>query len=345
MPRPKGSNANRVQRVTLQDVAKAADLHVMTVSNALSGSRSVAPATRERVQQIARELNYVPNSAAQALATGRTGLVAVMCGSLHEWYYAQMFASLERVLYAERYKVFFLRRPFELKEFLETTGDAAIDGAIAIDMHSGIDAEALVTSLRNRPLVPCVSIGTYSWALIDSVVIDLSVGVRGAVNVMVAAGRQRIAYLVTTQQMSLPIETRTGAYIASVERAGFQPEIINADTNVLTQVGPELMAYIQQHGCPDALLCQNDEVAMTAYRVLRDLGRRVPEDVMLVGCDGQLHMKYFDPPLSTVVQPVEESCRVAWSFLKKRMANPTLPHQRVVLEGELVLRESLLART
>ncbi|RYG72980.1 LacI family transcriptional regulator, partial [bacterium] len=63
----------RVKRVTLRDIAKVAGVHVMTVSDALNGTRSVAPATREKVKRIAQELNYVPHFAARALATGRTG--------------------------------------------------------------------------------------------------------------------------------------------------------------------------------------------------------------------------------------------------------------------------------
>lgn len=325
-------------------MADAAGLNVMTVSNALNGSRPVAPATRERVKQIARELNYTPNSAAQALATGRTGFIAVMCGSVHEWYYANMVAYIGKCLDADHYKLILVRRPLELRELLSTTGVATIDGAIAIDMVSSIDAEALVAPSDYRLTAPCISIGTYAWAFIDSVVIDLSAGVTLALDVMLATGRQRIAYIVTHPHLASPEETRTKAYIASMERVGRAPEIINVDTGNLTEVEPELKAYIQQNGCPDAFLCQNDEVAMSVYRVMRDLGRRIPDEVAIVGCDGQLHMKYFDPPLSTVVQPMEDICRVAWKFLKKRIADPTLPHQQTVFEGELVIRDSLVAR-
>lgn len=345
MPRPKrlDSDPNRPKRVTLQDIAKAAGLHVMTVSDALSGKRSVAPATQERVKQIAQELNYVPNYAAKALASGRTGMVAVMCGSLREAYYANIMASLEEYMRADRYVPILLRRPVELKELLDTTSGMALDGAITIDMHPAINAEAMLKPLRNKPEVPCVSIGTHEWNMIDSVVVDLRGGVTAALNIMLSGGRKRVAYIVTHHGMGRPEETRANAYFASMAKWGRSPEIINLNTNVLTQVEPELKAYIRQNGCPDALLCQNDETAMSTYRTLRGLGLRIPDDVMLAGCDGQLHMKYFDPPLSTVVQPLEEMCEVAWKFLKKRMADPALPYQRTVLEGELIVRESLLA--
>ena len=84
MPRPKSRpvDSARPKQVTLQDIANVAGLNVMTVSNALRNSRIVAPATRERVKRIAHELNYVPNSAAKALSTGRTSLIAIMTGPI-----------------------------------------------------------------------------------------------------------------------------------------------------------------------------------------------------------------------------------------------------------------------
>ncbi|RYX81203.1 LacI family transcriptional regulator [bacterium] len=335
MPRPKkvSSDANHPKRVTLQDIADVAGLNVMTVSNALSDARIVAPATRERVKRIARELNYVPNSAAKALVTGRTGLIAIMCGPLDEPYYATAVRLLGRQLNAEGYRV--LLTSTETHNIIDATGNTAIDGAIAIDRHD------LIEQFQNYSPVPCVSIGTYQRSFIDNVVVDLSEGVGEAVRLMAEAGRQRIAYLVTTFHMAQPSEVRAAAYFRTLQGAGLATEVINVNSNFFDEVEENLWAYLTQHGAPDALLCQNDETAMSAYRALRNLGYRIPEDVLLVGCDGQLHMKYFDPPLSTIAQPLEEMCDTAWKFLKNRIADPTLPVQQAVLQGKLVVRESL----
>lgn len=335
MPRPKShsSDANRPKRVTLQDIAQVAGLNVMTVSDALSGARVVAPATRERVKKIARELNYVPNSAARALATGRTKLIAVMSGPMDEAYFAKMVRLLGRQMNADGYSV--LLTSTEVEDLMDAVGNTAIDGAIAIDRHD------LIEQFQIHSPTPCVSISTYKRTHIDNVIVDLSEGVEDAVEMMLAAGRQRVAYLVTTFYLSQPEEVRAGAYLSRLAAWSRNPEIINVDTNYFTVAEQRFRDYIEENDCPDALLCQNDETAMWAFRVLRDLGKRVPDDVLLVGCDGQLHMKYFDPPLSTVTQPMEEMCSMAWEFLKNRMTDPTLPLQYIELQGELVVRESL----
>ncbi len=307
----------------------------MTVSDALSGKRRVAPATKERVLLIAREMNYLPNVVARALVTGRTGLIAVLSGSTDEFYYGQMVHLLESHMRAEGYKLILMRTP-EVLDLVNATGSVAVDGALAIDMYD------LVDQFRPHPSVPCVAIGTYKRSFLDHVVVDLSSAVEQALELMLSAGRRRIAYVVTAAYLGLPSEVRAGTYLDFMRKAERAPEVIDVATNELAAVRQRLFHHFQHNGCPDALLCQNDETAMSAYRVLRDLGRRVPDDVMLVGCDGQLHMEYFDPPLSTIAQPMEDMCARAWQFLKQRMATPSLPLQQAVLQGQLIVRESLL---
>lgn len=337
MPRPKNEipDSTQFRRVTMRDIAEAAGVHVMTVSNALGGSRVVAPATRERVMRIARELNYVPNSAARALATGRTGLVAIMSGTMNEVYYANMVHLLEKQMNAEDYKVVLLRTPREVKDLAQATGNTAVDGVIGIDMHD------LVEEFRFHSAVPCVAIGTFKRSFVDCVIVDLSGAVEEALERMLAAGRQQIAYLATVHLMASAEEVRARTYLDVMEKAGRKPRIINVNTGVFDEVTQRLKINIQKNGCPDALLCQNDQTAMCAYRVLRDLGFRIPQDVLLVGCDGQLQMKYFDPPLSTIEQPMEEMAATAWKFLQQRISDPASPLQQAIIPARLKVRESL----
>jgi LacI family transcriptional regulator len=325
-----------VKRVTLQDIADVAGVKKMVVSNALNGTRSVAPATRERVQQIALEMNYIPNFAARALTTGRTGIIAVISGPLSEPYYANVVDLLEQQIRKNGFNLMLMRTPNEVKEMMNATRNVAVDGAIAIDMLN------IVKEFRSHPTIPCVSISTSERSYVDNVVIDLSAGVGEALQIMIKAKRKRIAYLVTALSMAKDSEVRARAYNAAMLAAKRTPEIINVATDFADAVERKFKAFIQENGCPDALLCQNDETAMCAFRVLSDLGYKVPKDVLLVGCDGQRHMRYFNPPLSTIVQPLEEMCDTAWKFLQRRLAEPGLPHQAAVLQGELIVRKSLI---
>ena len=324
-----------MKRVTLQDIADVVGTKKMVVSNALNGKRSVAPATRERVLQVAREMNYIPNFAARALVAGRTGIIAILSGPINEPYYGEMVHLLEKHISANGFHLMLLRTQKEVKELVNLTGQIAVDGAIAVDRSE------LVEEFRSHPSIPCVSIGTFAPSFVDNVVVDLSASVEEALALMLSSGRGRIAYLVTAAFLARATEVRARAYRAAMKKANQQPEIINVATDDAAVVEANFRAYVKENGAPDALLCQNDETAMCAFRVLRDFGYRVPNDVLLVGCDGQQHTRYFDPPLSTIEQPMQEMCALAWQFLNRRMNQPDLPHQEATLEGKLVVRESL----
>ena len=337
MPRPKreSSATSRSKRVTLRDIAAVAGVHVMTVSDALNGTRSVAPKTREKVRRIAVELNYIPNSAARALVTGRSDIIAVVSGILSEPYYAHLVHHLEDHISAAGLHMLLMRTQNEVKSIIGTTGSITFDGAIVIDRME------VVEELESRSNIPCVSIGTSAPSLADCILIDLSAGVAQALELMLGAGRQRIAYLVTAPAMEHESEVRARVYRATMKEANRVPEIINVSADELPVIQRKLKEYLEQHGAPDALFCQNDEVTMCAFHVLRNLGYSIPQDVLLVGCDGQHHMEYFEPPLSTIVQPMEAICDKAWEFLQRRIAQPDLPRQQAVFNGELIVRASL----
>lgn len=334
MPRPK-SDSLRPRRVTMQDIADAAGVHLMTVSNALGSTRSVAPETRERVLRIARELNYVPNLLARSLVAGRAGTIAIATGDIREPYYGRIVHRLKEHMDSDGYNLRLLYKPHEIVDLINATSNATVDAVIAVDLfpsHEGFDWP---------PLVPIVALGTYRRENLDYVIVDLSPAVERALEIMWQQGRKRLAYVVNTAFLAEPEEVRAHTYLEFMARVGRPTEIINADTNQFPVVRARVKQYFEEHGCPDGLLCLNDEIAMCTFRALRDLGVRVPEDVLLVGCDGHIHMEYFDPPLSTIEQPVEEMCDLGWQFLVQRMRTPQLPQQMAVVPATLLTRESL----
>jgi LacI family transcriptional regulator len=99
--------------------------------------------------------------------------------------------------------------------------------------------------------------------------------------------------------------------------------------------------YVREHGPPDGIFCHNDDFAIGAYRALRDMGLRIPDDVALVGCDNLEETAYLDVPLSTIAVPTEELCRTGWEFLYRRMHDPSAPLQCAILQPQLVVRASL----
>ncbi len=335
-------NEARQKPVTLAEMAKLAGVHSRTVSDVLKGTGRVAPATREKVLSIAKRLNYVPNAAARALATGRTGRVAVLSGPLNESFYANIVHLLETHLTSNDYEMTLLHTRRDAKELVQATQASLIDGVIVI---GGAHLTEGFLRLLSGSSKPCVLIDTFSPDFMDHIMLDLRPAVDEALRVMLDAGRQRIAYVVNNRDEAAAGEIRMATYLKVMKSADHAPEIIDVNT----QTRPEeriqaIKAYITSHGCPEGLLCQNDETAIYTYRAVIGLGYSLPEDVLLVGCDGLPYMEFFDPPLSTITLPTEEMCDIAAHFLQQRMVTPTIPIQQAILPGHLTVRKSLLAQ-
>ena len=95
-----------------------------------------------------------------------------------------------------------------------------------------------------------------------------------------------------------------------------------------------------QHPDVDAIFCHNDEIAFGAHRALSELGRKIGPDVAIVGCDGVEETDYLSPPISTIVQPIDEMCALAWQFLQNRIMQPSIPLQQRVLTPRFLVRTS-----
>ena len=311
----------------------------MTVSRVIKGTGGVGPSTRERVLRIAEELNYTANLAARALATGKTGVVAIMSGGLNQYYYASIVHLLESQLRTSGYQMRLLHTESDLKDVISSTNAAVVDGVIIAGQHYVVED---FRSLEPYVLPPYIFIDTLAHTGTDHVHSNLRPAVREALELMAQKGSNRVAYVAHFGGVSSSamVEERMSMYLSFMEGKGWPSELIGIDWEVPLRQDT-LKSYLEERGCPDALLCVNDETAMYVYRTLRDVGYRIPDDVLLVGCDGLPFMECFDPPLSTIAQPLEEICARAWEFLQARIANPDLPIQQATFDAQLVIRKSL----
>ncbi len=139
-------------------------------------------------------------------------------------------------------------------------------------------------------------------------------------------------------------DPRYHAYQAAMQEANLPEEIIvspdgtNPETRALAR--ETVRDYVTKNGYPNAILCFNDERAIAALTALRDLKLRVPQDVLLIGCDGIEDTLYHNPALSTIEYPIEETVRLASVFVAAHLKEPEAPLQSATLTARLLLRES-----
>lgn len=330
--------------ITTYDIAREAGVSRTTVSYVLNGRMDIAipEQTRLRVLDIAKKMGYQANRVARALASGKTQTIAFWTYGLYETYYTHALHHFRDNLKNDGFDMHIVETNDLIDESASWrhTDTWPVDGILVFESPQVVDAYLEANSGPHKPLV---SAGVYCSDRSDYVSIDLFTASMEAVQHLLSSGRKRVAWLGSAGHCH-PGHNRYDAYTSVMSKAGLAPEYIAINSSFAKGDRPAafemLPDYIASHGCPEAMFCYSDDMAIGAQRALQDLGYRIPDDVAIFGCDGIADTAYHQPRISTIELPVGEVCRLAWKFLKKRMEDPTANRQQVILQPKLVIRES-----
>ncbi|HEY3330878.1 MAG TPA: LacI family DNA-binding transcriptional regulator [Capsulimonadaceae bacterium] len=324
---------------TLQGIAKKVGVSHMTVSRVLNNKDDgrVSASTRARVLEAVREVGYRPNRAAQALVrSGKTKTVAVWVRDLSQPYFGRIAGYLESICADDGYETIIRGRAADRS----TLAEWPVDGIIAFDSEVDDKLGRPVYGIEDPAFV---SADVYVNRDYDHVYLDLAPASRDAVLHLAQQGCTRIAHVGSTQKFK--DDSRWQGYLAGIKATGFQPELIPLNGDSRKDVIETATKYFQQVGIPDGFVCRNDEIALGLTHLLRKLGKRVPDDACVIGCDGTPEIEFADVPMSTIDSPIFELCRTSWQFLKKRMMEPECDLQSHTITARLVTRESSLRKS
>lgn len=327
--------ANAGRPATIHDVAARAGVAASTVSRALSTPGRVNFRTRERIEQAARELNYIPSSQARALSSGRTGAVALLVPDVTNPFYFDLIRGTQLQLKAAGYTQLLIdteeSAEVELSALrqLRKSADGVIFGA------SRLPDDVLAETARTLPAV------TINRCIegVASVMIDTPTATCQALDHLVSLGHRSIAYVAgpaTSWSNRRRLEAlRTAAEnrsVALLEAGSFAPN---------TRSGAAAADAVLYSGA-SACIVFNDLIAIGMLQRFEDRGVRVPEEFSVVGCDDIFGADFCHPPLTTVTAPVEQAGRTATSLLLGRI-NPgygSPERMEAVLGTHLTIRSS-----
>jgi LacI family transcriptional regulator len=327
----------------IEDVAKLAGVSRSTVSRVLNNDAEVSSETRERVISIVRELNYQPSAAARGLAAGRTrvlGLVIPMAVSAFfaDPFFPLLIQGVSSTANAQDHSVMlWIAEPeFERRTVRQVLNNGLIDGVLMASQ--GVD-DPVVDALVNGGL-PVVLIGRHpSLDDVTYVDVDNEKGAHAAVSHLLQLGRQKIATITGPKNMIAGLD-RFNGFSAALRARGLacDPNLV-VEGDFTERGGYAAIQRILDKDF-DALFAASDAMAIGALRALRETGRRVPQDVSVVGFDDIPSASHTEPPLTTVRQPVQRMGGVAAETLIDLIEHPDSPTRRVVLPTELILRSS-----
>jgi LacI family transcriptional regulator len=323
--------------VTQEQIARKLGISRQLVTFALAGYPQVSDTSRRRILAAAQAMGYRPNPHARALKRGRTGILALWIPDQISTHYTGVARELSHLAKAARHELI-ITDVGDDRAVEQVLSHVPMDGVFAVDAPHAVEAHLQSAIARS---VPVISLGAHRPEQTDYVQVDLFAGALKAMQHLVHSGFRRIVHA-TFEPASHAGATRRLAYEQAMRQAGLPPEFLYYPLSEQQRpiVRRSIQDYVRQHGCPEAIFCHSDDVALGIYRGLCDMKLRVPRDVALVGCDGIPDTEYVERPITTLVQPVAKMCETAWQFLLRRLENPKLKRQHAVLEPALVIRES-----
>jgi len=343
-----------VAQVTIQQVAKAAGVSPSTVSNFLNGrTNRMVPATRERIVKTIAELNYRPNRAARQLRTGRTQRIGLIVPSVANPFWGAFAREVEVAALKVGCSVLLCnseREPERERRYVEELWDDGVRGIVlctslpSLDHFADLIERGLHLVAFDRPAQPD------DPPSVVSISIDNNLGGFLATTHLLELGHRRIAFVAGSLR-SLNRAGRYSGFRTAIEAAGldiddmptWQDELGSAPSGDVeaAEVGRRAAhsLFSGETPAPTAIVANNDMTALGFCRGLRDLGLHVGTDVSVIGFDDIVLADLYDPPLTTVRQPIAQLATLAVAEAISTGVEGPAGHS-VLLRPQLILRES-----
>ncbi len=331
------------ERVNIKRVAQEAGVSTQTVSRVINDRPDVSPETRAHIQRVIERLGYQPNAIARSLVSRRTRTLGLITSDFSDYFFTQVIAGAEAE--ARRHGYFFMlgstqRNPKDEPVYIRLLTERHVEGILWARPSSEPDDRHLIALLQENVPVVTTAYHLPSEAL-TVVDVDNVDGAHAAVGCLLENQRRHIA-MITGPATWKSVADRTQGYRHALSAAGIRFDarlVVEGDWSYAS--GYRAARLLLSQAPPySGLFAQNDQMAIGAMHALRESGKRVPEDVAVVGYDDIPVAEYCDPPLTTVRQPMCEVGQAATRLLIQAIEEQGSAPKGTLLKTTLVRRRS-----
>lgn len=330
---------------TIKDIAKVAGVSVTTVSRALNGYSDVSEKTRKKIEQVAKELNYSPNTIARSLVMNKSKTIGLLISGLNQSsikdnFTFEVLAGLNQYVGETEYDlVIFSTTSTKQREktYSQLCRERKVDGAII----SGIRTDDPYLKEVVESDIPCVLIDIpIHSSTVGYVTTDNVLGAKHGVQHLIELGHQNIA-MINGHEYAFVSRQRLEGYIQAFEGAGISINpnwIVNGDFEE-TKAEEQAINLLESYPEITAIFCASDLMAMGVIKAAKRLNKRIPEDLSIVGYDDILLAAHITPALTTIAQNKVQMGYEAAKLLIKMLETDDVPHI-ITLPTELKIRET-----
>lgn len=329
---------------TIKDIAKRLNISISTVSYALNGGpRKVPDEVRLKVLAVAKELNYRPSRVARAMVTGRSDTIGIVPPDvadnifLSPYLHSALNGVFNEAGRLHKDVLLFTRySESERDDMASMIVDGRVDGVIFIAPHFSERSIEIATSLHSA----CVSISGFPLDGVHTFSVENESGVHLALQHLYDLGHRKIAQIAGRLDMHDAID-RLQAYQAFLRanRIPYREEWVAMGQFMIEGGRRAMNALLSLPDPPTAVFCANDEMAIGALMEAYACGKRVPQDISIVGFDGSADSEHVFPTITTVKQPISEIGAAAVRALCDLIEGREI-EERSIFPAELIIRES-----
>jgi LacI family transcriptional regulator/LacI family repressor for deo operon, udp, cdd, tsx, nupC, and nupG len=337
-----------MKRVTIEDVAKRADVSKGTVSAVINAKTTVKPETRDHILRIMKELNFRPRGVARNLKNdNQDKSIGIIIKDLIYPFYTQIAVGVKEYANSKGYSVIVsssedehereiaLSYLFSAKDIKGTIIAPVIEGRSEIE-------HLFKLKMLNYPFVLLEDVKGIQT---NAVVINNLKAIKKAVKYLIENGHKKIVHFAGPKKSSHTQERIEGfRHAFSESHLIFHQDMIIPVGSHFNECFTNTIEYfkkLKQNEYPTAIVCFNDQQALAVMIALKELKLQVPDDISIVGNDDIFYAQIFPVPLTTIRAPLKEIGRRAAEILIKNIEAPELlPIEHIVLETEFMIRES-----
>lgn len=321
-------------------MAAEAQVSIATVSRVINGNRRVSPDLHSRVLSAMDRLGYQPNAIAQGLRRSETRSVGVLIPRIHEPFFSTLAFAIERTLFASDYRGLLCsteEQPDKERAYVDMLLTQQVDAFIYFPSIAGSQANLRRIVERGIPVVLIER--SFAELEVSRVLISNFQGGYDGAQHLIALGHTHIG-VICANLASMPVERLSGAQQALTE-AGVDAEVRIMSRGSDFEAGYEAaLDMLHRPGRPTAVFALADSIAVGVLHAAAYLDLRVPEDLSVVGFDNISLAAFVIPPLTTVAQPIYAIGEAAVRILLHQLQDPGAAPETVMLNTELVVRQS-----
>jgi len=330
-----------MNNITIYDVASRAKVSLATVSRVLNNPEKVKEDTRIRVLNVIDQLGYRPNAIARGLASRKTTTVGIIVSDMTRASIAETLGGICDIAKKYKYtiKLFSIMRVEDVEDTLKDVIAEQVDGVLYLnDELEEENLKKVVENLKSvrMPIVFCNVVSDFSN--IPTVGINYEVAAYELTKKMIEKGKKNIYFISTTRKYSVNDRKEQG-YLRAMKEANLEAKIERTTGD--TEINQPLFRYILDNNPIDGAIAARDSIAVSFLNVARFMGKRIPEDVAVVGFQNTRYAKLSRPMLSSIHLPVYDIGAVSMRLLTKLMNDEETVELNIMLPHAIVERETL----